>query len=252
MPMGKLEKRFHEGKGEKHLKTDVSKVRCQGCSHRQLRRVRAERNDPDLSCDDVWPEAQCPLPAVNGTFGCDFHNGVSKNAITTHTSIYDFIPLDMQKIVRTLRDNPELLSRYTEMAQLGGRTAQLWQQLEAGGGGPELWADVWAGVDMIEEGDIGPGVRLIKSSLSDIKHERDIWDEMRENFSLLDKLTRTQFTIEKELRTMATQDQVFSTFETIVDIVMDNINTLVEDKDLASRLRTAISNDIRQAYNLRS
>lgn len=251
-PVGKLEQRFIDGTGERYLKTDPSRRRCQGCGYVKMNKIRAREDNPDLTCDDMWPEAQCKDGAEEGTYGCKYHNGVSHERALSQVSPFDYMPVNLREIAQTLAENPEALSQYKEIIELRSRVVQLLLEMEDRPSGSSVWKQIEQATYDIEEGYIAQGVREIRSIMRDVRNQKETWDEIRETNALLDKMRKTQFTVEKELRTMTTQDQLFAAFDTLFDITMNVIDDLVKDETLARHLRTRIRSEIQKAFNLRS
>lgn len=257
--MNLTERRFHEGLGERYMKGDPTTVRCQATSKTKLRKFREERGNPDLTSDDLWPEAQCGWPAVNGTYACDLHNGKSKEVATRKTSVFEYMPVDLRAIAESFVNNPELFSRYTEIIQMMTRTAQLFDDLKYGLGAEGFWESIQDGLKQISEGDIVSGSELIGDALHRSQNEHEIWDEIRENAVIIDKLTRTQFSIEKDLQTMATREQLFAMVGNLATTAINAFEQATapvrnhKDYDrMESKFRDIIANEIRKSYNLRS
>lgn len=203
--MGNQEQRFRDGTGERYLKN--GKVRCQGCSKTKIKQLRILREDPSLRADDLWPDAQCEWPAVEGTFGCELHGGKSPNA--NKRSLVDWMPIDLREKIEILEQNKDqLFNRDNEIAQLIAINAQLYESMDDLVIGSEGYAALIDAKKQLAAGDVAAAMTLITIVLNDTRTEREVRAEMRENIKLIDKLTITQFNIRKDLKLMATIDQV--------------------------------------------
>src|SRR3990167_3912087 len=205
MQMSVSEKRYRDGLGVRFLQDGVT-VRCQGVSKAKLRQLRFTRNEPDLTSDDVWPQEQCIKAAEPGKLLCTFHGGRTPNS--GKRKISDFMPLDLREKYEIFEKNPDIINRYIELAQLQARNASLFEQYEDLVLGQEAYETVAEARRLLARGDVVDAGQLLDIALRDAKTETEIWDELRKNMDLVDKLTRTQFAIEKELKTMATREQV--------------------------------------------
>jgi len=249
--LGILEKRFREGTGKQYCRDGITR-RCQAVSKANLRKMRIERGDLELTSEDVWPEGQCPLAAEPGQFGCNFHGGGS--AIKSGRSVLlDVLPVDLRHKVEILQANPDYINREMQIWEILGMNAQLYEKMgEAGvGGGPDAFEKVLDGLAMIEGGNIPAGVKGIRDAVLSEKSQREIRDEIRINTTLLANLTKVQVSTAKELKTMATTDQVMAMVEGIVDDFITLVKDVVVDKTLADRLVDRFVRAVRLRLNAR-
>lgn len=203
------ERRFREGKGVRYMKGDPNQVRCHGCSKRRLREMRIEQNNPDLTSDEAWPDAQCHKPAVEGTFVCSIHGGDKAN-IHKH-SIGDFMPIDLREKLEIFQSNGyELYNRSSEIAQLKARNAQLYEEMDDLIIGPEGYALISDARKALSKGDVANAAVMLEMALRDNSRDNYIRAEIRENTKIIDKLTITHFNIAKELKLMTPLDQMRS------------------------------------------
>lgn len=208
--MGEEEQRFRDGTGERYLKN--GKVRCHGSSKTKVKQLRVKYADPTLRAKDLWPEAQCSWPAIEGAFGCDLHGGASHN--TTKKSISDWMPIDLREKLEILEGNKDqLFNRDNEIGQLLARNAQLYESLDDLVLGIEGYQAVAEARKKLTNGDVVEAGVLLDIALQDYRKEREVRIELRENVKILDKLTLTVFGIRKELKLLATIDQVRSLLE---------------------------------------
>lgn len=206
----KEEQRFKDGTGERYLKN--GNVRCQGSSKTKIKRLRIQYNDPTLRADDLWPECQCSWPAIEGTFGCILHGGSSPNA--RKQSVTDWMPYDLREKVQILESNKDaLFNRDNEIKQLIAINAQLYESMDDLVLGIEAYQTVAEARKKLAAGEVVEAGVLLDIALQDARTEREIRIELRENIKLIDKLTSTQFNIRKELKLMATVDQVRALLE---------------------------------------
>lgn len=203
--MGDQEQRFRDATGERYLKN--GKVRCQSCSKTKIKLLRIKHNDPTLRAEDLWPDAQCSWPAVEGTFGCERHGGKSPNA--NKRTLAEWMPIDLREKIEILEQNKDqLFNRDNEIAQLIAINAQLYESMEELVVGVEGYQAVAEARKSLASGDVAAATMLLEIALKDARTEREVRVELRENIKLIDKLTITQFNIRKDLKLMATIDQV--------------------------------------------
>lgn len=250
--LSKTELRYYEGTGVQFM-ADGKTPRCQAVSRGNMRKYRNEyaakhgiAEAEKLRSDDLWPEGQCRLGAVEGTALCKYHGGKNPNTPKI-TTIERYMPINLQNILAEIGENHEIFSRYSDIRQLVARNAELYMLIEDGGGGINLWSDVWDGVDKIETGQVVLGVRLIRNALEHIKAEQDMWGEIRQNMQLMNQFSKTQFVMEKELQTMATVDQVSALLNKIYGAVVAAVTDNVEDNVVAERIIQRIAGEIRNS-----
>lgn len=210
--MSTTEQRFRDGTGQRYLQN--GKTRCQSVSKTKLKQIRLDKDDPSLSSDDVWPDAQCTWPATEGTFVCTLHGGKSPNV--RKQSIADWMPYDLRQKVESLSVNKDaILNRDREIEQLLARNAQLWEEMDDLVISAEGYQTVGEALKTLRAGDVGSAIRLLEIALNDEKTRRESMIEIRENVKLVDKLTLTVFNIRKELKMLATVDQIRNLLESL-------------------------------------
>jgi hypothetical protein len=208
--MSVTEDRFRDNTGERYLAN--GKIRCQSVSKTKLKQLRIERGDPTLRPEDVWPAAQCSWAAIEGVFACELHGGKSPNA--NKRSLEEWMPLDLREKLQALEQNKDqILNRDNEIKQLIARNAQLYESLDDLVLTSEAYVAVVEARRKIQAGEIVEAGILLDIALKDHISEREIRSEIRENIKLIDKLTITQFNIRKDLKTMATIDQIRNLLE---------------------------------------
>lgn len=203
--MGDLELRFRNATGERYLKN--GKVRCQGSSKLKIKQLRIKYGDPELTKEDLWPECQCTWAAEEGTFGCHLHNGGNLN--NNKKVLADWMPIDLREKLQILEANKDqIFNRDNEIAQLIARNAQLYESMDELVLGEEAYSAVAEARKSLASGDAAAAALALDIALRDVRTEREVMQEMRENIKLIDKMTITQFNIRKDLKLMATIDQV--------------------------------------------
>lgn len=210
--MSVTEDRFRDGTGERYLAN--GKQRCQAVSKTKLKQLRIKYNDPTLRSEDVWPEAQCSWPCEPGSFACSLHGGKSTNI--QRSSVEDLWPIDLRERLDIINSNKEvLLNRDREIGQLVARNSQLYESLDDLVLGIEAYQAVAEARKLLLAGEVIEAGFLLDIALRDARTEREVMAEVRENIKLLDKLTTTVFNIRKDLKLLATIDQVKNLLEGI-------------------------------------
>ena len=230
------EQRFREGSGHQYLRDGIT-PRCHAVSKTNLRRLRVERGDLNLTSEDVWPEGQCIQAAEPGAYACRFHGGATL-AIERRDNIasHGMIPLDMHEKIKILQQNPDYISREMQIWEVLAMNAQLYEKMEELGGGPDSFEKILVGLAMVEGGRIADGIKGIREIVLSEKAQRELRDELRTNMSLLKELTKVQVSTAKELKTMATTDQVMNMVEGIVDDFISIVKEVIGEKVVADRL----------------
>ncbi len=244
-----LEKRFRDGKGKQYLRDGIT-IRCQAVSKTNLRRMRVERGDLNLTSDDVWPEGQCPLAAEPGQFGCNFHGGGSALKSGRNVAL-DVIPIDLRQKIEILQQNPDYINREMQIWEILGMNAQLYERMGELGGGPDSYEKILDGLNMIANGNQAKGIEAIREIILSEQSQRELRDEIRINTTLLGNLTKIQVSTAKELKTMATTDQVMAMVEGIVDDFITIVKDVIPDKTTADRLVDRFVRAVRLRLNAR-
>lgn len=244
--MSKSEIRFREGKGAQYMQDGVS-VRCQAVSKSYLRDIRLERGDPEISSDDVWPEGQCTKKATPGTFLCIYHGGETPGI--ERNPIEMFMPIDLAEKMEVLSRNPDYLNRQSEIYQLLSRNAELYERLRGYVFPTAVRSRLMNVAALIEENELVKAVSEISSLYDATYDEKEIRAEIRENITLIKNLTSTQVTTAKELKTMATADQVTATLLGIFDVISKAITRYVKEPDVQQQFLLEVSGAIRRHTN---
>lgn len=236
--------RFDSGYGERYMERGSRTVRCQEVSKIQLRLMRIQQRNPELSAEDAWPDAQCPKPAERGSLLCASHNRKEKNKDKKRSA--DFLSPDLKQKFEIFENSPDLLSRYTEMAQIIARNAQIQEQMNELILGEEAWESVSEGIKLVKRGEINQGVSIIENALYDTKTERENWEELRKNWDMLLKFHKTQIDTEEKLKTMATLDQIKSLVNGAFQSLRYILESNIDDKNMISHILMLWAADLRQ------
>lgn len=234
--VGDSERRFLDGTGERYLKN--GNVRCHGSAKGKLNKIRVQRMNPTLTSEDVWPEAQCENPAVEGAYLCKFHGGESPNI--EKKELWEYMPPGLMEKHLALRDTNDLMDRSRELNELTARKAELYEQLGELVLGEESYKMIYEAKTKIASGDVAEAGVILSAILLNPRTEQSIHAEIREIDKLIDKVTGTWFGILKDMKDMATTDQVASMKEEFFSIVKIAIDRNVEDKQLVSAIYNSI------------
>lgn len=247
---GDLERRFREGKGQRRLTSDPTRTRCQGCSKLKLRKARLERGDPDLDCDDVWPEAQCSKGALEGAYGCRRHAG--KSAAQIQSGMVDIVPVDLAERLQMFhRNSDEILNRTHEIALHLARKAELLESLDDLVLGEEAWLAVKEAVALIRSQDYNEALSILEIALADTRKEKEVWDEARKIDDLIGRMTTIHFTVMEKLQAMMTIDQTRAMLEGFFIGSEKILIARIKDADLRAELMAEFGMMVRGLTTLR-
>lgn len=202
------ERRFKEGSGERYLKD--GRTRCHAMSKAKLRRLRAERNDYDSDNDVFWPEAQCRNEAVYGKYACKFHGGESPTS--KPKDVYDVLPYDLVEKLQLIEQQPDYISRKFDIQLMEARRLQLLEELRDEVGSDEIWDMLSESHRYMSKGDTVKAEALLQRALTSHVDSSSKWEEIYRIEDKLKDLTNTQVKTAKELRIMATAEQVTGIF----------------------------------------
>lgn len=245
-----LERRFREGSGERYLKSDPNRVRCQACASGKTRALRIKYEDPDLEADQLWPEAQCSKAALEGTFGCKKHAG--KSAESVKFGMLDYMPEDLAAKIEVFSQNTyELLNRTNDIALLKARNAELFEQLEELVLGEEAYEMVLEARRLLRRGDVVDAGFMLDAALESTKKETEVWEEVRKNTIIVEKLTVSHFTIAEKLKVMTTIDQMRSLVDGVYRGGEILFKQYIPDPDLRTQAMMQYAKLIRDLTNSR-
>lgn len=225
--MSLTEERFRTGAGEKYCKN--GKIRCQGTSMSQVRKWREEFNDDVTPIDELWPECQCPNAAVDGFFVCSFHGAKGARAQGQRPrDIMDLLPIDLSEKFQVLADNPNYLTRYEAIVLLNARVWELVEGLGEKIGGAEAWGSVSEALQCVKRDDTTSAIYYLEKALDDTRGIKDTWKEILEIESTLNRTVDTEVKTAKELRVMASMDQVMGMISGIQQAIMKASELYIE------------------------
>jgi hypothetical protein len=230
------EQRYLDGKGERFLSN--GEIRCQGVSKTKLRLARLEQGNPKLTSDDVWPNCQCPKAAVEGTYLCGFHGG--KTPSIKKRAMWEYMPIALQEKYLALQDTSELMNLSRELNELDARKAELYESLEELVLGEEGYQTVYEAKKAIDSGDVVRAGFLLQTVLMNPRSETSIHNEIKEVIKLKEKVTNTYFGMLKDMKEMATTDQVSSMKEEFFNVVKIAIERNIKDPTLISSIYNSI------------
>jgi hypothetical protein len=246
--MGKSEQRFRSKEGVQYIKSS-GRVRCQAVSNSRARKWREEFDDYDTHTADLWPECQCPNPAVDGMFVCKYHGGMTPKKKNAPRSLLDVMPVDLAEKFSVLYNNPDYISRKDDILLLQARQWTLIERLEQETGSQEAWDDIHEALVCLNRGDEPSAKFLIEKALESKKAEDKIWDEVRKNSSIIKDLTNTQVRSAKELQAMATAEQVNSLIANIITVIIAGANKYIDDDRHRSTFLSTVSTEVQRFTN---
>lgn len=245
--MNKTEHRWREGSGEKYLQD--GRVRCQSQSKTKLRRWREEYDDYVTPNDDIWPECQCPLAAVDGFFVCHYHGGRTPTSRKPR-SILDVAPIDLVDKLETLLENPMYIDRKEDIMLIQARTWQLVESLRDDVGSEEAWGMVTEAIVALNGGDDVSALALLKDAQQYHAKEKEVWREIRQNDNVLKDLTNTQVKTAKELQQMITAEQMGVLILSLQSLLQDSVEKYIKDEDEQVRFLRHVSAEIAKLANI--
>jgi len=238
MALDKHAQRFYDNSGVQFMKN--GEVRCQATSAAGTRRIREERDDWDSPKESFWPDNQCPVIAVEGTFLCRYHGGTRQERYKEAGSYLDAFPTDMALKMKTLEENADYISRANDIMLMEARMMQLGERLRSGEDTAEAWGDVADALAALNRGDFMVAKELLERSLGYHDVEKATWREIHKTEKTLAMLTNTQTKTAKELRLMASFEQVSRLMATIYDVIQNAADKYITD----GRQRTEFGNHI--------
>lgn len=241
------ERRFREGSGERYMPS--GKVRCQALAKSKIRRWREINNDQETPTEDLWPECQCEWYAVDGMFACRFHGGLTPG-MHKPKSILDVIPVDLGEKFKTLLENPNYISRQEDIILLKARQWELLESLEGNTGNEEAWASVADALTSLRQGKEVEAVSLLEEALAQNLNTREVWDEIYKSEGVLKDLTKVEVSTAKELRLMATTEQVTALLTNIYNLLDRAAEKYFDDKRIQAEFMAYIVTGLSRFANL--
>lgn len=241
------EKRFREASGATH--TEGGLVRCQGLSNRKVNKWRAEHNDFETPNEKLWPECQCPNPAAVGFFVCKFHGANTHNQRRKTRTFEDLVPTDLRDMIETVTSDPNYMSRRTDIILLQARKAQLLDRLKQEVGLTEAWESVRLAELALKADDKDQAQELLENALNAGINDRNIWQEIYQIDRGLRDLTTTQMKTAKELKLMATAEQMSQLVASVYELIMSGAEKYIADDKAYMQFMTMISKGIQRLAN---
>lgn len=245
--MDKTEKRYREGSGERY--TPGGEVRCHAVAKSKLRRWRELNNDPDITADDVWPECQCEQRAVPGMFACRYHGGMTPGEHKPK-SILDIIPVNLGEKYKVLAENPDYISRREDILLMKARKWELLESLQDNAGNEEAWGMVDEALALLRQGEEAKAESLLSEALAQHTNEREVWTEIRESDKVLKDMTNTEVKTAKELRLMATAEQVTALLTNIYNVINRGSEKYIDDPRAQADFLSYIAREIGRFANI--
>lgn len=249
MTMTITEKRFREASGEQYMATGA--VRCQAQSKGRLRKWREEFEDYETPAEDIWPECQCNRSAEPGAFACKWHGGATpKKDGSPPRSLLDVLPVDLASKFKALAENPAYWSRREDILLMQARVWELMEDLQAVAGSEEAWGMVEEALVALRRGDELSAIELLREATSHHDNRRHIWNEIRSNENVIKELTNTQIRTIKDLKQMATTEQVTALVMNLYEIVANGAKEYIDDPIKQSKFLQQLSRAVARFANL--
>lgn len=248
MPMVKTERRFREGLGEKYM-ADGQRVRCQAQSKTKLREWRVLNQNWTTSNDDIWPDCQCVRSAVPGSYACTLHGGLTP-AKEKPQSLLDVIPIDLSDKFKTIMENPEYLSNRNDIILMILRQWDLVEQLGNEAGSKEDWEKVQEVDRLLKRGELVKASSLLQTAIESHKTKKDIWDELYRVENVVKDLRSAETKIAKDLKLMASADQVERLMDRVFTVLMRGIEKYVTDSSEQVRFIQYIVGEFSNLVNI--
>ncbi len=225
-PQTITEKRFREGTGVKYMPS--GNVRCHALGKTRVRAWREEHNDYETPLEELWPECQCPLTAVQGMFACHWHGGRTPSK-TKPKDIFSVLPIDLAEKLRVLIQDPNYLTRRDDILVLKARQWELFEQLQQTMGAEEAWANVEEAIVALRSGDERSALLYLESAVKATDTTSETWNQIIKVDHILKDLTLTEVKTMKDLKLMATVDQVTALIQHIQQAIMDSAEKYIDD-----------------------
>lgn len=218
------EVRFREGTGERYVSS--GEVRCQGQSKNKLRRWRESHNDWETPSEDIWPTCQCEKPAVPGMFACMYHGGMTPSK-DKPKSIFDVMPVDLGDKLRTLMEHPDYISNREAINVMQARQWELLETIKEGYGTAEAWGMVADALYQLKQGKLVEAETQLEEALETPANEKEVWQEYRQVQKIIDTMKSTEVKSAKELKLMATADQVAGLLNHMYNVINKGVEKYV-------------------------
>jgi len=245
--MSLSERRFRDGTGVQYLQD--GRVRCHSIAKSKVRKWREENNDYETPVEDFWPECQCHLAAIPGSFVCSFHGGLTPHK-NRPNSILDVMPMDLAEKMAVMLDSAEYMDSREDILLVKARQWELLEQMQQEAGGPQAWEKVEEALVELRRGDEQKAEALLSSAVKAVHTEREAWDEIYKASEVIKDLRATQVKTAKELRLMATADQVLAFIRNIQQAIIDGAKEYIDEPKKQARFLQYVSGEISRFANL--
>lgn len=246
------EVRFRDGSGERYMSDGVT-VRCQAVTKEKLKEIRERENNPNLTRDDVWPEAQCKRAAVPGKLLCGGRggHGGGSSSVPTHDYL-DFMPVDLREKMQLLIDNPQILSRRMEIMQLMARILVLYERMQTNESlGIFSLSHIQEGLDEIKKSNFEKGAAMIQATLDSRLVEAESYAEVRQTMALLKDMTKVEIGSIKEMKQVVAFDVLISVVQGIAASLQEAVSQYVGDERTQQLIIGAVDRTIARRLNTR-
>lgn len=225
--MNITEKRFRENSGVRFLKN--GEIRCHALAKNKVRKWREHFDDYDTPSEDLWPECQCEKAAVPGHYACHFHGGDAVSTVNPPKTILDAMPIDLSEKFKVLMETPHYISRKNDILLIQSRQWELLEELKYEAGTEEAWGMVHEALVYVKKEDAVNARDLLERALRTTSRKEEIWKELYKVEGVLQDLTRVQTNTAKEMRLMATTEQVGALFANILSLIIQGANQYIDD-----------------------
>ena len=246
--MNKTEQRFREASGERYMQ-DGQRVRCHSQSKNKLKEWRTVHQDWTIPNDDIWPACQCQRAAIPGTFACNLHGGLTPSKDKPQ-SLLDIIPIDLGEKLKIIMENPDYISSRNDIMLMILRQWDLAEKLGEESGSKEDWDKINEANRLLKKGDLTKASVLMTSALESHKNKDDIWGEIYRVENVIKDLRTTETKVAKELRLMASAEQVQRLMDRIFTIIMRGIEKYVTDTSEQVRFTQYIIGEFTSVVNI--
>lgn len=241
------ERRFREGSGVLYLADGT--VRCQAQSKGKLRAWRQTHNDTTTPNDDIWPECQCPYGAVPGMFACHLHGGETPSP-TKSTSLFEAMPVDLGNKLKLLLENPDYMSSREDILVFKARQWELMEELGELAGSAATWELVKQAHKALKNGELALAESLLNDALTTHQDHQHVWDEYYRAQDAIKDMRNTEVKVVKEMRLMATVDQVAAMIQGIYAVLIMGAERYIDDTRSQSDFLRYVAGELGRLTNL--
>lgn len=239
-PISKPEVRFKENSGERY--TNQGKVRCHALSKSKIKLWREEFEDYDTPTDDLWPECQCHLAAIEGQYVCRFHGGLTPRTVNPPRTILDVMPMDMAEKFKAVMNSPDYISRKDDINLMQLRRNLLLEELNEEADSKEVWGLIHEAIVKLQHGDSLNALDYLERAVKIVDSKEKVWNEIYRVEKLLGDITTVQMKTAKDLQSMATTEQVNALMSTLINLINSGAKSYISNPmDRSQFQRTLVS-----------